>query len=53
MDCRPGLRSLPGVVLSHGYCYFHGLEVLERNGIRMTTWERVQLAVLRFFRRLS
>lgn len=46
LDCRPGLRSLPGVQLSHGYCTRHGLELLERENL-IYPGERFHLFLLR------
>ena len=42
MGCRPGVRSLPGVTLSHGYCRRHELEAYERGGM-ISPLERVEL----------
>ena len=39
LTCRPGVRKLPGLVLSHGYCYFHGLQELIKAGVS-TRFER-------------
>jgi hypothetical protein len=46
MDCRPGLRSVAGVALSHGYCRFHGLQLLEREHL-ITRPECLELWVRR------
>lgn len=42
MGCFPGVQSVAGVTLSHGYCRFHGLELMVKNGLA-TESERVEL----------
>lgn len=33
MICRPGMRSVAGVSVSHGLCQYHALEMMARDGI--------------------
>lgn len=48
MICRPGMRSVAGVQVSHGLCSYHALEMLAKNNLA-TRGEIIELWLRRLW----